>query len=278
MKDKLYYRKKAAILIAIYSFVLLALGTGSYVTMAWFTGQRTAQVNFASLSVSEGFSVKARYLSYNAHSDGGNTVYNGYKRNEITTLDTSFAYADNFVAITDTSSTGPLGNHYFAPLYASTYCFEVKYDGGNMSFNVALNAFSSPASTTAYSDTLSSYICLSEAIDVYTGFSNGTNLESDAKAFLEATTGDNASDRFTRTSDGASGIVDSWNTASAMTIPSGGTGYFFVTIYFSNDPTTFYKAVSGSANHYVRGDSTTGDSNVYQDLQITFTDLGLSMA
>ena len=277
MKDKLYYKKKAAILIAIYSFALLAIGTGSYVTMAWFTSQRTAQVNFASLSVSEGFSVSARYLSYNANTDGTNTVYNGYKRNEITTLDTSFTYADNFIAITDTSTSGPLGNHYFAPLYASTYCFEVTYDGGNMGFNVALNAFTSPASSTCYSDTLSSYVSLSEAIEVYTGYSDGTALDSDAKAFLEATTGDSVTDRFSHTDGGASGVAESWNTASGMSVPSGGKAYFFVTVYFSNDPSTFYSAVSGSSGHYVH-DTTNGDSNVYQDLSITFTDLGLSMA
>lgn len=277
MKDKLYYRKKAAILISLYSFLLLAIGTGSYVTLAWFSGQRTATVNFAALSVSNGFTVNARYLSYNAQTDGSNTVYNGYKRNEITTLDASFSYATNFVAVTDTSSTGPLGNHYFAPLYASTYCFEVTYDGGNMGFNVALNAFSSPASATAYSDTLSSYVSLSEAIDVYTGFSDGTNLDSDAKAFLEATSGDNATDRFSHTNSGASDLVDSWNTAAAMSVPSGGKAYFFVTVYFSNDSSTFYSAVSGSENHYVHN-TTNGDSNVYKNLSITFTSLGLSMA
>src|SRR5574344_1179499 len=277
MKDKLYYRKKAAILIAIYSFVLLALGTGSYVTMAWFTGQRTAQVNFASLSVSEGFSVKARYLSYNAHSDGGNTVYNGYKRNEITTLDTSFAYADNFVAITDTSSTGPLGNRYFAPLYASTYCFEVKYDGGPISFRVLLSAFSSPASATEYSDSLSSYISLSEAINVYTGYSDGTNLDADAKAFLEASTGDGATDRFNHTGTSlAENETDSWNPTSSMSITTGGTGYFFVTEYFSNDSSTFYSPVDNSANHWVH--DVNGTSDPYQGLSISLNGVVVDLA
>jgi hypothetical protein len=277
MKNRLYYKKKAAILIAIYAFALLGVGTGSYVTMAWFTGQRKAEVNFASLKISEGFTVAVRYLSYNSHTDGSTTVYDGYKRNEITTLDTSFTYATNFVTVTDTSLNGPLGNHYFAPLYASTYCFEVTYDGGDMPFNVNLSAFTSPASSTQYSDTLSQYVSLSEAIDVYTGFSNGTNLDSDAKAFLEATSGDAVADRFNHTDGGGSSLVESWNTASTMTIPSGGKGYFFVTVYFSNDSSTFYSPVSGSANHWVR-DTASGNSNPYQDLSITFTDIGLNKA
>lgn len=277
MRDKHFYQKKTAILISIYAFVLLAIGTGSYVTMAWFSSTRTAEVNFASLKLSEGFSVNVRYLSYNSHTEGSTSVYDGYRRDDIAKLDASFSYADNFLPVSDTSVTGPLANHYFAPLYASTYCFEVTFDGADVGFNVYLGAFSSPASTTEYSDTLSSYIALSEAIDVYTSYSDGTNLDADAKSFLEATTGDQALDRFSHTDSGGSGLTENWDPSSSMTIPSGGKGYFFVTIYFSNASSTLYSPVSGSASHWTQ-DPNSGNSNPYQNLSITFTNVILDMA
>jgi hypothetical protein len=272
--DKGYYRKKTGLMIALYGSLLFSLGSFTYLSYAWFTSQRTVSTNFNSIKVTSGFSLKIKYLSYNSSLNGTTPVYHGYKRADIATLDTSFTYASNFLEVTDTSSSGPLGGIYFAPLYASTYCFEVTYDGGATPFNVYLSSFSSPASTTAYSDTLSAYISLSEAVDVFTGFSDGTNLDSDAKAFLEATTGDSATDRFNHTGTSlAADTYDSWNPSASMNSVDGGTAYFFVTEYFSNDSSTFYSPVSGSDGHYVH--DTAGNSNPYQGLSIVLSGVTL---
>lgn len=274
IKDKKFYRKRSLILLFVYSLTILTLGTCTYASLAWFTPKRTADLNFSSITVGEGFSVKVKYLSYNAQTDGGKTYFHGYKRSDITTLDSSFSYTSNFLD-TDTYETlDPLGNAYFAPLYASTYCFEITYEGDETSFGISLSSFSAPASTTEFSDSLSDYISLSEAIDVFTAYSDGTDLDAEAKAFLEATSGDAAVDRFSHT--GVSlpeDQYDSWNPASTMTLARGGTGYFFVTEFFSNDSSTFYSPVEGSANHWIH--DTNGTSNPYQGLSIVL--LGVSL-
>jgi hypothetical protein len=277
IKDKHYYRKKTVILTFIYSLTVFTLASCTYATLAWFSSQRSASVNFESITVGAGFSVKMKYLSYNAQTEDGTVYYHGYKRADISTLDTSFSYAQNFIAFDETTTSGPLGSDHFAPLYASTYCFEVTFSSGGVSFDAALTSFTAPASTTEYSDTLSSYICLSEAVDVFTGYSDGTNLDADAKAFLEATTGDAATDRFSHTGSSLTeGESDSWNPANTMTILEGGVGYFFVTEYFSNDSSTFYSPVSGSDNHWVH--NTEGTSNPYEGLSILLTGMSINRA
>jgi hypothetical protein len=265
-----FHHPKTLALIGVVGSLLFTMAAFSYLSYAWFTAQRTVNANFTNIKVTSGFSVKVKYLSYNGQTENGVTTYHGYKRGDITSLDTSFTYAGNFLSADDTSSTGPLGGRYFAPLYASTYCFEISYDGGEAPFNIFLSSFSSPASTTEYSDSLSAYISLSEAVDVYTAYSDGTNLDADAKAFLEATTGDGASDRFSHTGSSLeAGTADSWNPTASMKTSKSGPAYFFVTEYFTNDSATFYSPVSGSANHWVH--DVNGTSNPYQGLSIVLT-------
>lgn len=274
IKDKRYYRKKALLLTLLYSLVIFTLGTCTYVSLAWFSSNRKSSVNLSSMKVASGFSISTKYLSYNAQVEGYDTFYHGYKRSDITSLDTGFTYDQNFLSIQDMGSYGPLGNHYFAPLYASTYCFEISYDGGGVSFGVSLTSFSAPLSATEYSDSLSSYVSLSEAIDVFTGYSDGTNLDADAKSFLEATSGDGAADRFNHT--GAAmpdGETDSLNPTQTMNILSGGKAYFFITILFSNDSSTFYSPVSGSANHWVH--DTAGTSDPYKTLNFALSGVSI---
>ena len=272
MRNSWYYHHKAVTLTLIYALCILTIGIGSYVSLAWFSSTRQAQVNFASMNVQEGYSISLRYLSYNAHSDGTNTVYNGYKKDQITTLDTSFTYASDFLSVNDTSSSGPLGNTSFAPLYCSTFCFEIS-SAAAAPFVIYLSSYSAPASTSAYSDSLSQYVNLAEAMDVYTSYSDGTNLDADAKAFLEATSGDAVADRFSHTEAAASSLSESWMPNSSMVLSSSGKGYFFVSIYFSNASSTFYAPVASSSGHYVH--DTSGDSNVYQGLSIVFSGLDL---
>jgi hypothetical protein len=259
-------------LTCIYFLVLFTLGTCTYVSLAWFTNSRKVSVSVQNIQVIGDFSISVKYLSYNTQMEGGVTYYHGYKRQDITKLDSSFSYNQNFLSAENVPTEEPLDSLYFAPLYASTFCFEITHKGGGVSFDVSLSSFSSPASPIAYSDSLSSYICLSEAIDVYTGYSDGTNLDNDAKAFLEATSGDLATDRFSRTGPALpQGVTDSWNPAGALTIPSGGTAYFFVTEYFSDDPSTLYSQVAGSADHWTH--DVNGTSDPYQGLGITFPEI-----
>jgi hypothetical protein len=275
IKDKRYYRKKALLLTLLYSLAIFTLGTCTYVSLAWFSASRRTHANFESISLATGFSVKIKYLSYNAQYENGVKYYHGYKRADIGTLDSSFTYSQDFLSFEGDTSSGPLGNKYFAPLYASTYCFEITYDGGEASFTAALTSFSSPASALEYSDTLSSYISLSEAIDVFTGYSDGTNLDADAKSFLEATTGDAATDRFNHTGASlAEGEEDSWNPSMSMTIPSGGTAYLFITEYFSNDSSTFYSPVEGNSDHWIHDSK--GSSDPYKGLTIVLTGVAIN--
>jgi hypothetical protein len=267
---QVFHHQKTAAMIGLLGSLLFTLSAFSYLSYAWFTSQKTTSVNFSNMKLVTGFSVKVKYLSYNGQIENGVTTYHGYKRSDITTLDASFSYSSNFLTPEDTTSTGPLGGRYFAPFYASTYCFEITSDEGLTSFQVFLSSFSSPASTTEYSDSLSAYISLSEAVDVYTAYSDGTNLDADAKAFLEATTGDGATDRFSHTGTSLEeGTADSWNPTGTMKTPASGPAYFFVTEYFTNDSATFYSPVSGSANHWVH--DVNGTSNPYQGLSIVLS-------
>jgi hypothetical protein len=272
------YKKRALLLSAIYCAAMFSLAAFAYVSLAWFTSRRTASVNFASATVEDGLSYKIHYFTKN-HETGS---YMGYHPSEVTS-ETTIDYASDFPEVTDTTASGPLGNQNFDPTYASTFVFEISNVNVQESVGVYLSEFTAAYSTTKYDDDNSKLISLSEAMRIYTGYTNdAATLSTYAKSFLTTSYADLTDSKFNhKDSGGPLATPESWG---INTISQNTTGYFFLTMYFSNDASTFYSPLSSESTtgtdgyvHY-KHDTTNGNSNVYKGLSIVFNSLIITYA
>jgi hypothetical protein len=282
MVNKLSNGKKGVILSVVFALAMVSLASFSYISYAWFASQRTASVNFANMQISQG-------LTYTLYSFNGNeassssTTNNGYKLSDAATLaPTGSTYTSLFKSIDVSTDEGlkQLGkNAVFSPSYASTFVVEVKNnDTYGSHIGLYLKAFTASVTSNKYhsSDT-SKPFSLAEPMEVYTGFSDGSNLDADAVSFLQGTMSDSLTNRFTVTEPGDLANPLDWGSdlSRGTSISSDGTCYFFVTFYFSNDPSTFYSysSTTGDDSYYTQ--SNTGDSNVYENLTMAFTSLAI---
>jgi hypothetical protein len=278
MAIKPFYKKRALLLSALYCAAMFSLAAFAYVSLAWFTSKRTASVNFASAQVADGLSYKIHYFTKN-HETGS---YMGYHPNEVTSA-TVIDYATDFPEVNDTSSSGPLGQSNFAPAYASSFVFEITNANPVETVEVSLSQFTAPTSSSKYDNDHSRLISLSEATRIYTGFtSDSAAVSSYAKTFLSQSYADLTDSKFNHQDSG--GVLSTPESWGVNTIPEGTTGYFFLTMYFSNDSATFYSPVSDEATtsddgyvHYVHN-TVDGNSNVYKGLSIVFNSLIINYA
>lgn len=299
------------LLSALMTAFTVSLAAFSYISFAWFSANRQASVNFSSLTVSGGLTVSVDYCKLNVNGGAsGATVSNGYMMKNAqslveSNLSSTYTYANLFAsADTDQCST-----QWMAPLYASTYAIKVTNPANNNPTKpvLYLEGFTSPSSTTDALATgtgtqadpyvLSDYLSLNKALRVYCEWT--TTPDTALQAFLTKTfddtsvtdgTYDTTGDVFINTAVSSnkyainagaatSGVVsanDLW--ATGTTLASDSIGYFLITIYFSNDSSTFYNKVgtttvdSKTVNLYQA--STSGDSNAYQSITgFAFTDL-----
>lgn len=301
MVDKKWYKRKAVLLSALCTAFTVSLAAFSYISFAWFTSQRTATVNFSSLKVGGGMEVSVDYCKLNINGGKSSaTASNGYKLSEAPSLVTSnfsssYAYDNLFTS----GDTAHYATSYMAPLYASTFAIKVSNPDGNNPVTpvLYLTGFTTPRSTTdaigegTGTYTLGDYFSLNQALRVYCSYSTGTASEIQTfltKSFVDSsittegsvydTTDDVFKDSTTSakyvmnkgaTTSNAVSCEDKWATGSS--IAGGGVGYFLITIYLSNDSSTFYSkvgetTVGSSTVSLWQTDATTGNSNPYQSI------------
>lgn len=277
-------RIRSLFLSAVYCVLMVSLAAFSYVTYAWFTTNRTAQVNFASLSVSKGINASLKVFRYNQTFTGtgdskvftGN--YYGYEYLQVGALVPTVSYSDDFLAPSDAAS---LTNTVYYPGYASSYLVEISnLDSLSKNVGVYLAQYTSVAGTCLKSTGDHPAIALAEAMRVYVGTSTETlgsaAWNSAAQTFL-TTLHDSDSGSVFQKSEGtsSSGNVlaspEAWG--SGLNLPANGTLSFFITVYFANFPSTFYALDSADAYYTA---SLSGNSNVYSGLSIAFNRLIIS--
>lgn len=278
------YRKHhfSLILSLIYSVILFTTGVFSYVTYAWFSQTRQAEVNFASISIDSGISFRLKYLQAN-----GTLGYEKTKVSSITSA-SDFSYvlgsttSASFVDATSLSDTACS----YSPDYATSYAIEVTNDGTNAKqVSFSLTHFSSVASPQFYSDSaFTTGIALSQAMRVY----SATSLETSSAALTTAASAFMNSSSLTNHFTHSEGTPSTGTTLASpeswldndLVLPGGATGVIFLSFYFSNASDTFYsysatKPDDATKFYYVLDQS--GDSNVYKGLSIAFSQLSLSV-
>lgn len=289
-------KRKPALIGSVLVFVLsLGLATYASITLAWFSTTRTATVNFASMQVEGGLEASTKYCSYNQESSGNG----GYSKDGLTasklTSDNK-TYAQLFL-----SSTGAddLGTGYFAPKYCSSYVIEVSNPTSHpINFGTYLVAYNETVLATKVDGdnlTPASYISLARAMRVYTAYSlsTGADLLTASRTFLSSSFSSSGTENagvFSHTeavtATGTPKVFnlttpESWNPGgTSIALSSGATCYFFISIYFSNDSSTFYSETSSVTENNVTtttyNKSTSGNSNCYTGLSIAFTSILVS--
>lgn len=296
-------KRKGLLMAALMAVFSLGIASFSYFTAAWFSNQRSATVNFSNLKTSEGLSVSVDYCKLNLDhgATGGSSVSNGYLINNAGTLVTNnysgtYTYSNLFAAAgTDTSK---LKHADGAPQYAATYSLKVINNSGAATIpTLYLMGFLTPHSTLdAVAEgnetdgyTVGDYFSLNSVLRVYCQYTS--TPDTDLSTFLnrnvitstntaEGAVSDSTGDVFVdsngdkyplnsgATGNTVSGITDKWATGSSLA--SGSTGYFLITIYYSDDSSTFYEETStatvDSQVVTLYSKSTSGNSNAYQSL------------
>jgi hypothetical protein len=288
MKTKAWKRKHwmTIILSAIYAVCAACLCVFSYVTYAWFSTTRTAEVNFASLKVDEGISYRLKAFT------GNGSI--GYERSQASTYTSASTFSYTLGPTTTASyvdvSASETSTSY-APGYAASYSIEITNEGdGPKTIALNLTHFASLASTACYSDAAYSQgISLSQAMRVYASFPTNTadgDLKKDAEDFMIDSNPTNyfVPANATTDGDGKGGYSysdpEAWGGSSGISLAGGATGVLFISFYFSNENSTFYSYVStdesDTTKSYYKA-STAGDSNVYKGLNIAFSRLDISI-
>lgn len=302
MVDKHWYKRKAFLLSALCTAFTVSLAAFSYMSFAWFTSERTATVNFSSIKVSAGLTVSVDYCKLNINGGAASaTASNGYKLSEASSLVTSnfagsYVYSDLFAS----GDTAHYATSYMAPLYASTFAIAVTNPEGSNAVTpvLYLTGFTTPRSSTdalgvgTGTYTLGDYFSLNQALRVYCTYTSGSSTDIqtflnksfvDSSVTTEGSVYDTTDDVFVDNSaspsakyainkgSDTSNIVscsDKWATGTSLA--GGSTGYFLITIYLSNDSSTFYTNVgsttvdSNTINLWQA--STSGNSNPYQSI------------
>jgi hypothetical protein len=228
------------------------------------------------------------------------TASNGYKLSEASSLvTTNFAGSYAYDTLFGAGSSAYYSTSYMAPLYASTFAIKVSNPDGNNPVTpvLYLTGFTTPRSTTdaigvgTGTYTLGDYFSINQALRVYCTYTSGTSSDIQTfltKSFVDSsvtsegsvydTTGDVFKDSTTSLkyvmNKGAdtSNVVsceDKWATGSS--IAGGGVGYFLITIYLSNDSSSFYSkvgetTVNSSTVNLWQKDASSGNSNPYQSI------------
>jgi hypothetical protein len=315
MAIKRRYKKKALLLSGLFTAAMFSLSVFSYVSFAWFLGNRTATVNFASMTVNgSGLAASVKYFEKNAKTVSSTTYYDGYDVKALTasTYFNSFTYASDF--LDPGASMAPFSMARFNPGYASSYSIEVTNSSSTpKSVGLFLLTYLATSSSANYhvAETVAGHAYaqtdpfnLCEATRVYSAWTVASDPTATGKAFLAKSFVDSASSLtlddavgnvFSGHTDGGSSPIalvtpESWMPASPAAIPAGGKGYLFVTFYFSNDSSSYYYLSTATYGdgyaHYAKTSSvstqSTATSNGYMATAaltpaIAFTSLSLTL-
>lgn len=264
-------------------FSALAIASLSVTTYAWFSTQRTATIGVWQMHVQKGITNQVKYFSRNF--DTPSSSFAGYPDLRLNGSNPSSAvtvssYASDFITVPGGkfSAHGPLDISHLTPGYCHTFSFEIT---SNTSRDIPVEvsaSFLSPESTTKRiydGGETTSGITLGSAIDIYT---KGYVLSNDdvantayANNFVKDYMKGLPEDRFTyndvRDTSGPSRLL------YGGIIPANTSFLLFITLEFTDLPETYYayQSTNGNYSYYTR--STSGNSDCYQGLTFSLTDI-----
>jgi len=238
--SKKYKRSLVVMIIALTA----ALATGGGV-FAWFATQKVADVELMSL-VLGGDTTEAgiKYCTYNKTGDN----INGYKSNDSRITEAStFTYDSLFLEAGETERK----SLEYAPGYSFTFCIEVVK--GNVSANLNLTKYTAEASETLQK-TSGDHFSLAEALDVYVSVYNNKPTSEELSTYFAAQ-GIVGDDKFTATAvTGENGVATNLPFATGF---NGSQSYILMTLYFSNDSSTWYSLDTAADSASLTGNGTT---------------------
>ena len=222
---------RTALLISFAS--LVALGAAGGGVFAWFAMQNTASVNLSNIAVmGESTTASLKYCTLNYQTPGN---YDGYKSNDAR-INSGYTYDyDTFFLTADNAARTALE---YAPGYSFTFAIEVQ---GNSNAQVTLSKYISEASTTYFykDNEVRKGFALARALDVYTQVYSSKPTSSQLYTYFsqQGVIGNDYFNFVEATSNAGTAV----NQPFSAGFNASSTAYFLLTMYFSNDPSTWYR-------------------------------------
>lgn len=238
---------RTALLISFAS--LVALGAAGGGVFAWFAMQNTASVNLSNIAVmGESTTASLKYCTLNYRLDTDqNRHYLGYKSND-SRIDSGNTYDyDTIFLDADNAARTALK---FAPGYSFTFAIEIQ---GSSNAQVTLSKYISEASTTYFykDNEVRKGFALARALDVYTQVYSSKPTSSQLYTYFsqQGVIGNDYFNFVEATSNAGTAV----NQPFSAGFNASSTAYFLLTMYFSDDPSTWYSVATDNVDEDLEG-------------------------
>ena len=242
---------RTALIISFAS--LVALGAAGGGVFAWFAMRSTASVNLANIGVAgESTTASLKYCTLNYQVAG---TYDGYKSND-SRIDENATYDyDSYFLVADDNARQALE---FAPGYSFTFAIEIQ---GSANSQVTISKYISEASSTYFykENEMKKGFALARALDVYSQVYSSKPTSSELYAYFSHQ-GVVGNDYFTAV-EATTNAGTAINQPCSAPFNASSTAYFLMTMYFSDDPSTWYSVATDRDDFDIPGTangSTTG--------------------
>lgn len=239
---------RTALIISFASLVALAAAGGG--VFAWFAMRSTASVNLANIGVAgESTSAALKYCTLNYQVAG---TYDGYKSNDSRIYENGTYDYDSYFLVADDNARQALK---YSPGYSFTFAIEIQ---GGSSSQATISKYISEASTTYFykeNETTKGF-ALARALDVYTQVYSSKPTSADLYTYFshQGVVGNDYFNYVEATPAAGTAI----NQACSAPFNASSTAYLLLTMYFSNDPSTWYRPARGNESAVL---TTTGNGS-----------------
>ena len=227
---------RTALIISFASLVALTAAGGG--VFAWFSMQRTASVNLANIGVAgESTTAALKYCTLNYQAAG---KYDGYKSND-SRIDSGTTYDyDSYFLVADDNARQALK---YSPGYSFTFAIEIQ---GSSNSQVTISKYISEASTRYFymDNEVRKGFALARALDVYSSVYTSKPTSADLYTYFsrQGVIGNDYFNYVEATSNTGTAI----NQPCSTVFNASSTAYLLLTLYFSDDPSTWYSVARGT--------------------------------
>ncbi|MBR6866446.1 MAG: hypothetical protein IKM80_04310 [Bacilli bacterium] len=234
---------RTALIISFASLVALTAAGGG--VFAWFAMRSTASVNLANIGVAgESTTAALKYCTLNYQVAG---TYDGYKSND-SRIDENATYDyDSFFLVADDNARQALE---FSPGYSFTFAIEIQ---GSANSQVTISKYISEASSTYFykeNETKKGF-ALARALDVYSQVYSSKPTSSELYTYFSHQ-GVVGNDYFTAV-EATTNAGTAINQPCSAPFNASSTAYFLMTMYFSDDPSTWYSVAKDNVDKDLEG-------------------------
>ena len=275
-------RQRLILMFSALTVSAVALAGGTYFSYAWFVTQRSVQASLSTITVSgESLAMEGVY-SYSKNDNNNSPGYH-FSEASYTSFETDFA---------NTVEQGHLLSLASSPSYAFTYGIKVNNIGdGKLAVSFNMMGYETNAST-KHVHKAETDVPLNIGNRSYTQ-GQGFDLLDVTRAYVYATTNPSddgiasfLSSPFTGANDAATNLFSNGGSPyTALSVSTGvdwlnenplimnphTSGYIFLTLYVSNDPSTFWVQTADEEGVKTWEHDSAGLSNPYEDLTLTFS-------